>query len=541
MMQSPMQKFVLSGLGVAAAVPFALAQTPTWHRQIGTHGTEQPTAAAQDGTGGAFAVGFTLEPFGGPPQGGYDAWIARFDGQGELVFLHQMGSAGDDFAYAAASDGAGGVFVGGGTTGAFAGPFGGQRDAWLARYDAGGKQMWSQQLGTDQGEEINAAAPDALGGVYVTGRKTEGLFVARFDGAGQALWIRNLGNAYLDTPTAAAPDGLGGVYVAGWTMSDLGGVVFGQSDAWLARFDAAGNELWVRQIGTESPDMAKALATGPGGSVFIGGDTYGSLGGPQNGLWDRWFARYDSDGNQLWVTQKGTPEWDEVTSASSDDAGGVYFTGVFSNSTRPWIEHMDANGNSLQFQEIVSTFFQMRAYCLTPDGHGGVLFTGDASFDFGGPHVGYYDLFQVRYVQMSGAASQYCTAQPTSNGCVAEVLAVGAPSVSAPEEFQVFGSQLESAKNGLLFFGTTGPASIPFLGATLCVNPPLYRAAVQGSQGGFKCTGSLVYDFEDFLSHSTGGSLLAPGVAVHTQMWFRDPPAAFAAGLSSGLEFTVLP
>lgn len=63
-------------------------------------------------------------------------------------------------------------------------------------------------------------------------------------------WIRQLGMSNDDLVNAAAPDGLGGVYVSGRTAGNLGGPSAGGNDAWLAHYDNAGNQTWIRQLGT---------------------------------------------------------------------------------------------------------------------------------------------------------------------------------------------------------------------------------------------------------------------------------------------------
>jgi hypothetical protein len=139
------------------------------------------------------------------------------------------------------------VYVGGSTTGSFGGPSAGGIDAWLARYDAAGNQAWLIQLGTSDNEAALAAAPDGSGGVYVSG-----------DTAG-ALGAPNAGN----------------------------------DDAWLARYDAAGNQRSITQLGTSAVEIAYAAAPDGAGGVYLGGKTSGSLGGPNAGGFDVWLVRFD--------------------------------------------------------------------------------------------------------------------------------------------------------------------------------------------------------------------------------------------------------
>ena len=138
--------------------------------------------------------------------------------------------------------------------------------------------------------------------------------------AQEQLWIRQFGTSGDDAASALVPDGAGGVMVAGWTFGSLGGPsAGGHFDAWLARYDSAGDRLWIRQFGTTEDEFVYALAPDGAGGVMVAGSTDCSLGGPIAGCtcawpWncpsDAFLARYDSAGNQLWIRQFGTTNTD---------------------------------------------------------------------------------------------------------------------------------------------------------------------------------------------------------------------------------------
>ncbi len=141
----------------------------------------------------------------------------------------------------------------------------------------------------------------------------------------------------------------------------------------------------------------------------------------------------------------------------------------------------------------------------------------------------------------TGSVATYCTSKVSSSGCVPSMSSAGAPSMSAPAAFSLLTNNVEQAKNGLVFFGTTGASSAPFQDGILCVATPLYRLGVLGSGGANTCQGSFAYTLADVLAQPQGGPLVAAGVVVHAQAWFRDPPSASSTGLSNGLTFQVCP
>jgi hypothetical protein len=157
---------------------------------------------------------------------------------------------------------------------------------------------------------------------------------------------------------------------------------------------------------------------------------------------------------------------------------------------------------------------------------------------------------EFTYVPSSGQPTVYCTAKINSLGCTPTIGFTGTPSATAGSGFTVTGSNVINNKNGLLFYGTTGQASIPFQGGTLCVKVPVKRTGSTNSAGNpppNDCSGLFSIDMNAF-AVSAGPptplpALTVPGTVVDCQWWGRDP--GFAAPdnttLTDALEYTVGP
>lgn len=134
----------------------------------------------------------------------------------------------------------------------------------------------------------------------------------------------------------------------------------------------------------------------------------------------------------------------------------------------------------------------------------------------------------------------YC--DDTSTECPLAILGTGTASTTTPRPFWITLASTENQRSGQLFYGL-GQTGVPFLGGTLCVQPPLVRTPVQGSGGSTlpteDCSGSFAFDFNAWIQ--AGGSVVAAGQRIDAQYWVRDPSAAQGASLSNGLDFLVLP
>jgi hypothetical protein len=96
----------------------------------------------------------------------------------------------------------------------------------------------------------------------------------------------------------------------------------------LLRYDAAGNEVWTRQFGTDGNhfDGVRCVAT-DSAWVYVAGQTNGAFPGQVSaGGFDAWVRKFDTDSNAVWTTQFGTSRLD-VPFGVAVHATGVYVTG----------------------------------------------------------------------------------------------------------------------------------------------------------------------------------------------------------------------
>jgi hypothetical protein len=139
---------------------------------------------------------------------------------------------------------------------------------------------------------------------------------------------------------------------------------------------------------------------------------------------------------------------------------------------------------------------------------------------------------------------RYCAAKKNSAGCFPSIHSLGFPSVEARKGFSIWADQVVNQGPGTLFFGITGPASMPFKGGMLCVSLPFRLSQAVASGGSPKptldCSGVWSLDFN---KQSYAVSHLPAGTAVWCQWFGRDrgiPPPNDVV-LSDALQFTIQP
>jgi IPT/TIG domain/Beta-propeller repeat/PKD domain len=176
-------------------------------------------------------------------QPGRDGFLMKLDPSGFIVYSTYLGGNNTfDYAEAVAVDAAGNTYVTGVTNSSdfpvLNGPqqVGQGQDAFVAKVDANGSLLYSTYLGGSSSDGAESIAVDAAGSFYVTGwtqssnfprvnstqlkQSGNDVFVSQFTPDGSTLvYSRFLGGNSHETPYAITLDGAGGVYVGGRTDS----------------------------------------------------------------------------------------------------------------------------------------------------------------------------------------------------------------------------------------------------------------------------------------------------------------------------------
>ena len=234
--------------------------------------------------------------------------------------------------------------------------------------------VWSHLIGGSSQTRINAAATDAGGNVYITGRTgarnfpllhavqttLPGLniaFLMKFDPDGNLLFSTLLGGERNDEPNAIALDSQGNMYIAGRTNSTtfptanaLHAQAPGGGDAFIAKFTPDYQLAYATYFGGSGADEIFSLAVGPDDSVYIAGDTYSPNLPAENGWIPRLFstsgfvARIAPAGDAILGCSYigGRGGYTRAQAITVDSAGAPYVTGYTS------VKEFPVTGEALQ-------------------------------------------------------------------------------------------------------------------------------------------------------------------------------------------------
>jgi hypothetical protein len=156
------------------------------------------------------------------------------------------------------------------------------------------------------------------------------IVTVKYNPAGERLWARTFAGLgdYYDRPEDIRVDAQGNVYVAGVSYR---GAAFGY-DYVTVKYDAAGNEQWVRYYNGPKgdTDWAYGLALDSAGNVYVTG--YITSAEVSSGFFFYEFAtvKYDAAGNEQWVRLHSTKKYLQGHIAKDvevDAQGNVYVTG----------------------------------------------------------------------------------------------------------------------------------------------------------------------------------------------------------------------
>lgn len=368
--------FLLSSLQV-----FSQA-TQDWALRYNGSGnnTDIPNAMVVDGAGNVYVTGHSIQT-----GTSYDYVTIKYNSSGAWQWGKSHNGTGnaEDWARAIAVDGAGNVYVTGGSGGS--GTF---NDYFTIKYNNDGEWQWGQVYnGPGNGDdEATSIAVDGSGNVYVTGQSMgDGTLydyaTVKYDSNGTEQWVQRYHGTGdgRDMARAIAVDGSGNVIVTGQSTGSGTGL-----DWVTIKYSTSGIWLWGQEYNGSgnSDDDALAIAVDGSGNVYVTGDSWESSGAGS----DYATIKYNSVGEGQWLqTYNGPPGTglDYAFAIALDDSANVYVTGNSSGSGTGR-DYATIKYNTSGFEKWVARYngpantFDY-AYAIAVDNSGNSYVTGRSS------------------------------------------------------------------------------------------------------------------------------------------------------------------
>ncbi|MCB0744188.1 MAG: SBBP repeat-containing protein, partial [Ignavibacteriae bacterium] len=376
---------------------FSFAQ---WAKSIGGSSLDSGRRIVVDGSGNSYVAGsfpgtVDFDPGSGiynlTSAGSDDAFFAKYDLDGSLVWAKSVGGSSSDYIYGIEIDGGGNIYICGtyrntvdfdpSSGGTFNLTSVGSSDVFFAKYDMDGNFVWAKSIGGTLGDYANSLAVDVSGNIYITGyfwntvdfdpnsgaqlltsSGEEDIFIAKYGSNGNCIWANRFGSTFLDKGISVALDGNGNVLLTGTfrgtvdfdpsnSTNNLSSIIQ-LDDIFLAKYTSDGNFVWVGQIGSISDQKPIKIVVDAGGNSYLTG-TFESTTDfdPSSGIYnltsayagydDIFIAKYAYDGSLIWAKGFGGTSSETVNSMAIDASGNSYVTGNF-----PWTADFDPSSET---------------------------------------------------------------------------------------------------------------------------------------------------------------------------------------------------
>ncbi|PKR81057.1 hypothetical protein CW751_05590, partial [Brumimicrobium salinarum] len=331
-------------------------------------------------TGGVFAGTADFDPAGSNfnlvSDGGYEGFVSKLDVDGNFQWAFKLGGTSADYVYDVAVDNGGNLYV----SGAFQNTVDfdpsvntvsltavDSQDGFVAKYDANGALIWVRQIGGTSQQDAYSVTVDNAGNVYTTGsfygtvdfdpgagvenlsaQNAFDAFVLKLDNNGDFIWVRQLkGNSEISAVDIQL-DNNDNAFVVGYfhetidfdpnasnfSMTSSVGFV----DAFFMKLDNLGDFVWAKQIGGSGNANTLSISISALGDLYLAGEfkstaDFDPNAGTTNlnslGNNDAYLAKYDNDGNLVWVNQLGGTDRSAARDIALSANDQVYVTGYF--------------------------------------------------------------------------------------------------------------------------------------------------------------------------------------------------------------------
>jgi hypothetical protein len=310
--------------------------------------------------------------------GQYDVFIIKMDTSGQIIWSTLFGGMGGELGIDASIDLNNNIIVGGQTnssnfpytTGAFQPlPLGGN-DAFVAKFNPSGQLLWATCYGGTSTEDAHAITSDYENNVIITGMSNSNdltvstnalqtfnngffdIYIAKFSANGNFIWGTYFGGTNYDDVYGIHCDSLNNLYLAGRTASvdfETTANAFQTTknngiDACIFKLSTDGNLIWSTYLGGDGDDFADRIYVDKNNNVTT---LINTISDTLSLIADTIFTNYplnfekvyiatlDSSGTPIWTSYFGGGNIDKAYDFKIASGGKLFFTGTSQSTNLP--------------------------------------------------------------------------------------------------------------------------------------------------------------------------------------------------------------
>ncbi|MCH8902404.1 MAG: T9SS type A sorting domain-containing protein [Bacteroidetes bacterium] len=367
-----------------------VAQNYHWAKSMGSSGNtnsdDWATSIATDGSGNVFVTGIfqkvaDFDPGPGtanltPFNHNFDIFFAKYDANGNYLWAKNIGGVYSDYGWAITTDNSGNVLITGyfldtvdfdpGAGTANLTSKGASRNIFFAKYDDNGNYLWAKSINANIDGVGKAITMDGSGNVILTGSFTDtadfdpgagtvnlisngsrDIFFAKYDVNGNYLWAKSIGGSGYDGAESIIVDASGNILITGSFRDTVDfdpgagtvNLISDSIDMYFAKYDLNGNLVWVKNVNNAG---GYSITLDGSGYILLTGycsDTAdfdpgaGTANLISKGANDVFIAKYDTGGNYIWARNMGGSGADVAFSIATNSSNDVVITGYFMDTT----------------------------------------------------------------------------------------------------------------------------------------------------------------------------------------------------------------
>jgi hypothetical protein len=219
-------------------------------------------------------------------------------------------------------------------------------EAWVVRFDIDGDVLWDQRFGGLGDQKLYSIIKVSDGFVMVgdyneMGTDPTDIYLVKINNAGEIIWTRNYGNVGLDKASKIKTTSDGNFVLVGRTENPANG----DADMFILKTDSNGDSIWMQTFDNQSEiDEAFDVIEISNGFVLLGNTA--NVGA------DIFLVQTDENGNEVrrsTFNQSGSFKFDSKASILRNGDNYIIAGSYFENGIRAFIAEFD---NLLDFSKI---------------------------------------------------------------------------------------------------------------------------------------------------------------------------------------------